>query len=45
MDEIQVGNDTYKILEDYAKIVLLIFYPHQQLDDLVLDGSYWRLFY
>ena len=45
IDGTQVGNDIYKIREDYAKISLLVFYPHPQLDDLVSDGSYWRLFY
>jgi hypothetical protein len=31
--------------EDYAKIALLMFHPLQKLDDIMMDGSYWKLFY
>jgi hypothetical protein len=30
--------------EDYAKMALLMFYPFRRLEDLLLDGSYWKLF-
>ncbi len=29
----------------YAKIVLLMFYPFRQLNDLKCDGSYWEMFH
>ena len=28
--------------EEYAKIVLLLFYPYRTPDDLMLIGSYWN---
>ena len=31
--------------EDYAKIALLMFNPLPKLDDIMMDGSYWKLFY
>jgi hypothetical protein len=26
----------------FAKMALLIFYPYQKLNDLTVDGSYWK---
>ena len=37
--------NTTEMREDYAKISLLMFYPFQQLDDIVINGSYCKLFY
>ena len=31
--------------EDYAKIALLMFCPFRKLEDIQLDGSYWKLFH
>jgi hypothetical protein len=29
----------------YAEMVLLLFYPHQKLNNLTDDGSYWKIFH
>ena len=39
-----VDEDTDHLREQYAKIALLMFYPHRKLDDLKKRGSYWELF-
>ena len=31
--------------QDYAKITLFLFYLLRKLEDIQLDGSYWKLFY
>jgi hypothetical protein len=30
--------------EDYAKMALLMFYPFRSLEDLLINGSFWKLF-
>ena len=37
--------NTTETREDYAKTALLMFHPLQKLDDIMMDGSYWKLFY
>ena len=34
--------DTSRNREEYAKIVLLLFYPYRIKDDLLLNESYWE---
>ena len=34
--------DTDVTRETYAMIVLLLFYPFRDKEDLVIDGSYWK---
>ena len=36
--------ETVSCREDYAKMALMIFYPFRHIDDLKLDGSYWKRF-
>ena len=38
--EDDVHEETYFIRENYAKIALLTFYPHRELNDLKTDNSY-----
>ena len=33
--------DTTITREEYAKIILLLFYPYRVQDDLLLNESYW----
>ena len=33
---------TQNTREDYAKIILLLFYPYRTQDDLRVEGSYWK---
>ncbi len=47
MEELELQHDnltekTHDTREMYAKMALLMFYPFQQLNDLKVDGSYWR---
>ena len=28
--------------EEYAKIILLLFYPYRTQDDLIINGSFWE---
>ena len=39
-----IKTDVYilKKREEYAKIVLLLFYPYRIQDDLMLNGTYWN---
>jgi len=39
-----VEEETRILRENYAKIALLMFYPHRELRDLTIDNSYWTLF-
>ena len=34
--------DTTRTREEYAKIILLLFYPYRVQDDLLLNESYWN---
>ena len=36
--------ETVSCREDYAKMALMMFYPFRHIDDLKLDGSYWKRF-
>lgn len=38
------NTETKKSREKYAKIALLMFCPHRKLGDLMIGGSYWKLF-
>ena len=40
-----VDEDTDHMRERYAKVALLMFYPHRKLNDLKKRGSYWKLFH
>ena len=40
-----VDEETKHLREVYAKIALLIFYPHRKLNDLKKRGSYWSMFW
>ena len=44
LDIAHVNDDTRLMRETYAKIALLVFYPHRELCDLKMGGSYWTLF-
>lgn len=35
----------HKMHEDYAKLALLMFFPFRKLEDIKLEGSYWKLFH
>ena len=39
-----VNEDTKHLREVYAKVALLMFYPHRKLNDLKKRGSYWKMF-
>ena len=39
-----VDVETQNLRENYAKTALLMFYPHQKLDNLMIGSSYWKLF-
>ena len=41
IDSIITEMDTSRKREEYAKIVLLLFYPYRIQDDLMLNESYW----
>ena len=41
IDSIETDMDTSRNREEYAKIVLLLFYPYRIKDDLLLNESYW----
>ena len=41
IDNIITDGDTSRKREEYAKIVLLLFYPYRIQDDLMLNESYW----
>ena len=40
-----INDHTKELREKYAKIALLMFYPHRDLSVLKKHGSYWRRFY
>ena len=42
MDEENCDENTKKLRENYALIILLLFYPFRTQSDLELYGSYWR---
>ena len=47
-DEEEEGEEnphTNCMREEYAKMALLMFYPHRTLNDLKLNGSHWKLFF
>ena len=49
IQDLELGNDNPSagaahVRERYAKTALLQFYPYRHADDLLLDGSYWKLF-
>ena len=44
LDITHANGDTCLLREDYAQITLIVFYPHQELCDLKMGGSYWALF-
>ena len=41
IDNIITEMDTTRTREEYAKIILLLFYPYRVQDDLLLNESYW----
>ena len=44
MDKTNANAETKKSRENYTNIALLMFYPYHKLDDLKMNGSYWKLF-
>jgi len=40
-----VDEDTKHLREVYAKVALLMFYPHRKLNNLKKRGSYWKMFW
>ena len=40
-----MDEDTDHMHERYAKVALLMFYPHRKLNNLEKRGSYWELFH
>ena len=41
IDDIETGMDISRNRAEYAKIVILLFYPYRIKDDLMLNESYW----
>ena len=39
-----VDGETNHLREVYAKVALLMFYPHRKLNNLKKRGSYWTMF-
>ena len=49
IQDLELGNENPSagaahVRERYAKTALLQFYPYRDANDLLLDGSYWKLF-
>lgn len=44
LEKSDVDKETYHLRERYAKMALLMFYPHRCLNDLKVNDSYWEMF-
>ena len=45
IDDIEVDDHTVSMREEYAKLALMLFYPHRNMKDLKTDDGHWALFY
>jgi hypothetical protein len=45
IDDIEVDDHTVSMREEYAKLALMLFYPHREMKDLKTDDGHWALFY
>lgn len=50
IEHLQLGNSKTNVITDqireyYAKTALLMFYPFRVTEDIMIEGSYWKLFH
>ena len=50
IEHLQLGNSKTNVITDqtreyYAKTALLMFYPFRVIEDIMIEGSYWKLFH
>ena len=44
LDKDSASENVVTYRENYAKQALMMFYPHQTIDDIMVDNSFWSKF-